>query len=151
MRNDEVKTALNSSFIIPHSSFLLKPVVNVAARARVLFDADVLEAERNVRVEVEAVAESRRKLDRAGRGDHRGVVGREVARGEVCGHAELPPQLARSLAQGLVAGDAARDDERPRAVLAGEPFGRADERADDHALKARGQVLDRLRGLLALG
>src|SRR5215207_11353855 len=125
--------------------------MNVAAGARVLFEADVLEAERDVRVEVEAVAESGLKFDRAGGGDHRGVVGREVARGEVGGHAYPPPQLARSLAQGFVAGDAAGDDERAGAVLPGEPFGRADERADDHTLEARGQILDRLRSFFALG
>src|SRR5215213_3347435 len=125
--------------------------MNVAACARVLFEADVLEAEGNVRVEVEAVAESRLKLDRARGGDHRGVVGREVARGEVGGHAEPPPQLARSLAQGLVAGDATGDDERAGAVLRREPFGRADERADDDALEARGQTLDGLRRLFAIG
>src|SRR5829696_10418229 len=125
--------------------------MHLATGARVLFEADVLTSKRDVRVEVEAVAQSRLEFDGAGGGDHRGVVGREVARGEVGGHAYLPPQLARSLAQGLVAGDAAGDDERPRAVLPGEPFGRADERADDHTLEARGQILDRLRRLFALG
>src|SRR5215211_1771482 len=119
MRDDELRTVFNSSSRIHHSAFLLKPVVHVAAGARVLFEADVLEAERDVRVEVEAVAEAGLKFDRAGGGDHRGVVGREVARGEVGGHAYLPPQLARSLAQGFIAGDASGDDERAGTVLLG--------------------------------
>jgi hypothetical protein len=48
------------------------------------------------------------------------------------------------------ASDAARDDERARLVFGGKFFGRADERAYDNVLKARGQIFDGLRRLFAL-
>src|SRR5207237_1356890 len=74
---------------------------------------------------------------------------REVSRREVDRDAETRARLLRRRAQCHVARHSARDDERARLVLGCEAFGRADERAYNNVLKARGQILHRLRWLLA--
>src|SRR2546421_2063803 len=59
-----------------------------AAPQSLVLDINVLQAERNVGVEVERRALAREELDGSRCRDHRGVVGREVSRREVNRNAE---------------------------------------------------------------
>src|SRR5581483_2429217 len=103
-------------------------------------DIHVLEAQRDIRAEVESGPLAAQQLRITRSRDHRRVVGRVNRRGNEGGNVQFPGKLPDSLTQFAVAGHASGKDQDARRVIFGGLAQAADERAHDGILKAGAQI-----------